>query len=541
MAITADYVVVAGAVLAICARALYPLLQPLLVRFWSPIRHLSGPSSASFSWGNVRQMEDNTALVHANWIAQYGKVFKINAEFGTHRLFVADTRAVSHVLTNSDVYQKPRSNTRSLMHTLGPGILTVEGDTHRKQRRTLNPAFGLAHLRELTTIFDDKAIQLRDILLSKISNGGSTSAEVNIVPLLHKCTLDIIGMAGFEYDFGVLERSDSPNELNDAMRKMFSTPMSPLDVMHNMLPITRIIPSKRDACVRDARVVMDNVGYQLIARMKADVIANAEGRAVEKKDFQGKSLLSLLVKANMASDLPETQRLTDEEMLGQIPTFIVAGHETTSTSVTWITYALSAHPEIQEKLRNEILASDFGDRPTMGQLSELSYLDAVAHETLRMYPPVPMLTRAAVENDVIPTAETWTDARGVEQTGVRVAAGDTVTISIMAMHRSKEIWGDDADVFRPERWLGGAPAGAAALTGVWANSLTFSAGPRSCIGYLFSVVETKALVYTLIRSLRFSLAIPEADIGVKSRGIMRPFRISKPEAGAQLLVNISAA
>ena len=70
---------------------------------------------------------------------------------------------------------------------------------------------------------------------------------------------------------------------------------------------------------------MDKVGYQLIARMKADVLANAEGRAVEKKDFQGKSLLSLLVKANMASDLSETQRLSDEEILAQCPTFIIAG------------------------------------------------------------------------------------------------------------------------------------------------------------------------------------------------------------------------
>ena len=67
--------------------------------------------------------------------------------------------------------------------------------------------------------------------------------------------------------------------------------------------------------------------------------------------------------------------------------------------------------------------------------------------------------------------------------------GDSVTISIMAMHHSKDIWGEDADMFRPERWLDGPPAGAATLTGVWANSLTFSGGPRSCIGYLFSVVE----------------------------------------------------
>ena len=141
----------------------------------------------------------------------------------------------------------------------------------------------------------------------------------------------------------------------------------------------------------------------------------------------------------------------------------------------------------------------------MAQLGEFSYLDAVIHETLRVYPPITLLVKTATESGIVPTGETWTDAHGVQQSSVRyelhlcgacifltthrIAAGDTVALPIMAMHRSKDIWGEDADEFRPERWLGGAPAGAATLTGVWANSLTFSGGPRGCIGYLFSVVE----------------------------------------------------
>ncbi|KZV67385.1 cytochrome P450 [Peniophora sp. CONT] len=543
MAIPLDYVVVTCAVLAIAARSLYPIFRPFLLRFWTPIRHLAGPPSVSFVWGNTKQLENDMAVLLSSWIAQYGKVFKVNAEFGMRRLFLADPRAVGHVLNYSDIYQKPEMTTRALMHMVGKGVLTVEGDAHKKHRRSLNPAFGLAQLREMTTIFTDKSIQLRDVLLAKIGDNDRTdlaTTELDIVPLLHKCTLDIIGMAGFEYDFGVLTHSDRPNELNDAMRKMFSTRFSFLDIVHNLLPTTRIIPSKRDKVVQHARSVMDAVGYKLIARMKADVLASAAGGSVQKKDIQGKSLLSLLVKANMASDLPESQRLSDEEILAQCPTFIIAGHETTSTSVTWITYALSSHPEVQDKLRAEILGSDFGDRPSMAQLSELKYLDAVVRETLRVYPPVPLMTRAVTESGVIPTEETWVDAHGVQQSGVRVTAGDTVSISIMAIHHSKDIWGEDADVFRPERWLDGPPAGASALTGIWANSLTFSGGPRSCIGYLFSVVETKALVYSLIRSLRFSLAVPLDDIAPKSRGIMRPFRVSEPEAGAQLLVKISA-
>ena len=82
MAITLDYVVVGGALLAICARSIYPVIRPFLLRFLSPIRRLAGPRSVSFVWGNVRQMEDDSSIVHSNWIARYGKIFKVHAEFG---------------------------------------------------------------------------------------------------------------------------------------------------------------------------------------------------------------------------------------------------------------------------------------------------------------------------------------------------------------------------------------------------------------------------------------------------------------------------
>ena len=90
MAITLDYIVVGGALLAICARSIYPVIQPFLLRFLSPIRHLVGPRSVSFVWGNVRQMEDNSTIVHSNWIAQYGKIFKVHAEFGVSACSMSD-------------------------------------------------------------------------------------------------------------------------------------------------------------------------------------------------------------------------------------------------------------------------------------------------------------------------------------------------------------------------------------------------------------------------------------------------------------------
>ena len=80
--IASDYVVVVGALLAICAGSILPVIRPLFLRFLSPLRHLAGPSPVSFVWGNTKQIEENSTTLHSRWIAQYGKVFKFHGEFG---------------------------------------------------------------------------------------------------------------------------------------------------------------------------------------------------------------------------------------------------------------------------------------------------------------------------------------------------------------------------------------------------------------------------------------------------------------------------
>lgn len=161
---------------------------------------------------------------------------------------------------------------------------------------------------------------------------------------------------------------------------------------------------------------MDRVGKQLLAERKAAVLSSAES-AVERKDFESKDLLSLLVRQNMASDVPEESRMTDEEVLAQIPTFILAGHETSSTAVTWILFALAQNNAAQEKLRAEARACD-SDEPSMETLNELPYLDCVVRETMRLYSPVSNTLRVAMKDDVIPTEKEWIDNKGVRRSGV---------------------------------------------------------------------------------------------------------------------------
>ncbi|KAJ2923123.1 hypothetical protein H1R20_g13971, partial [Candolleomyces eurysporus] len=223
----------------------------------------------------------------------------------------------------------------------------------------------------------------------------------------------------------------------------------------------------------------------------------------------------------MATDIAEHQQMSDEEVLAQIPTFLAAGHETTSTGTTWALYALSETPQVQKKLRDE-LSTILTDNPTMDELNSLPYLDAV---------------RLTVKEDVIPLSAAVTDRNGKVHEYLEVPKGQFIFLPILSVNRDKKIWGEDSLKLRPERWES-PPEGASAIPGVWGNMLTFIGGPRACIGYRFSLVEMKALLFTLVRAFEFELGVPAEEIGVSSWIVQRPFLRSNPEAGGQLPLKV---
>ncbi|KAG0696180.1 cytochrome P450 [Suillus ampliporus] len=447
-----------------------------------------------------------------------------------------DTRALNHVLTHSSDYQKPSQVRYSLSRILGEGVLFVEGAQHRQQRRIMNPAFGPAQIRALTDIFLSKSIKLRDIW-STMTAASEHATRIDILPWLSKMTLDVIGLAGFNYDFDALNETEKPNELNQAFSVMFSASqrMSILPMLQARIPLLRWIRSDSDRKIDAAQKTMGRIGRQLLRDAKAAVISSHgidKGGSIEKSSLQGRDLLSLLVRANMATDIPENQRISDEDVLAQVPTFLVAGHETTSTATTWALYALCLRSDIQTKLREELWTLET-ETPSMDELMALPYLDAVVRETLRVHSPVPSTVRIAMKDDILPLDTPFTDTHGVVHHSIKVSKGDPIFIPILAINRSEAIWGTDAKEFNPDRWAS-PPDLASQIPGVWGHLMTFLGGPRACIGYRFSLVEMKALLFTLVRAFEFELAVPASDIGKKSMITQRPILRSDPESKSQL-------
>ncbi|KAJ7698392.1 cytochrome P450 [Mycena rosella] len=508
------------------AYALYEILKAVYEELMSPVRSLPGPRSSHWFYGNLREIfEDEDSGLQDHWLEQYGRTMKFHRFFGQAQLFTTDTKAVHHFLSNNHIYEKSEATRVSLGRIVGPGILVVEGDVHKQQRKIMNPAFGAPQVRELTSIFVDTSIQLRDIWVAQAAQNGGV-ARVEVLSWLSKATLDIIGLAGFNYRINALgaESHDVPDPLAEAFDALFTsgTGFGVLRLLQSRVSVLRNIPTKQDIIMHAAQATMLRIGRQLLEESKREIAANGTfdtGR--------GRDLLTLLVRANTSKEIPADQRLSDEDVLA------LAGHETSSTAVTWALFALTQNMAAQRRLREELLAVTT-DTPTMDELNSLPYLECVVKETLRVHAPVTGTDRMAMRDDVVPLGTPVTDIHGTVHESLHIRKGQRILIPIISLNRDSAIWGPDAMEFIPERWEAGTPV-SNTIPGVWGHMMTFLGGPRSCIGFRFSLVEIKALLFTLVRALEFELAVPIADMGKKGTAIVqRPIVLSDPAAGNQL-------
>ncbi|KZP21722.1 cytochrome P450 [Athelia psychrophila] len=535
----------------------------------SPLRSLPGPPSPSFLYGAHPQLAAAPAHTAAAWTAAYGPTFAFPGLLSQRRLFTIDPRALAHVLKESYIWQKPEAVRYSLGTILGEGMLFVEADKHRLQRKVMIPAFGPAQIRALTSVFTDKAAKLRDLWLAEIAsspapssssaNTNSPAARIDVLERLSKATLDAIGSAGFAYDFHALDTASSsaspsspetPTETppeTSPLLAAFTTllragkDLGLLGVVQLFVPAARRIETRTHRRVHAAQDAMRAVGEALVD----DAKAAAEGGEEEGT----KDLLSLLVKANAREHDKDkeldggaggagTGGMSDADVLAQVPTFLVAGHETTSTAVAWALLALARNPAAQATLRASLAAAT-SDAPGMDALGGYEYLDWVVRETLRLHAPVTGTYRAATAADTLPLATPLPDGR----TALAVRAGDVVYIPILGVNRAKAVWGADADAWRPERWAGGGAGDAKRreIPGVWGNMLTFLGGPRACIGYRFALVEMKALLYTLVRAFAFELAVDPRELGVVHGLVQAPMLEAEGGGkGAQLPLLVRA-
>ncbi|KAJ3974379.1 cytochrome P450 [Lentinula raphanica] len=525
-------------VLALCGLfVLFHIIQTLYnimhFRVNSTIKDLPGPPPNHWFWGNLKEIQrHDAAVLHEKWVQEYGRTYKYKMLFGRQRLFTMDTKALNHILMNHYVYQKPEVARYQLSQILGEGVLVTEEDAHKLQRKIMNPAFGPAQIRELTQIFVDKSVELKDIWTNQIVNAETGVARIDVLSWLSRTALDVIGLAGFNYRFNAL--TDSSDELSQAFSVMFGNPNGDRIRMwalaQLLVPILRNLPTQEQPGFKAAKRTMTRIARQLLRESKLSMQGN--GVEFEKLEDPGngkeRDLLSLLVRSNMSGG-EHGQTMSDEDVLAR-ESHSLSNHK---TATTWALFALVQNPTIQHKLRQE-LSTLSTDNPSMDELNSLQYLDHVVRETLRLHAPVTASMRVAVKDDVIPLGESFVDRKGVRRDSIEVKKGQTIFVPILAINRDKSLWGEDALEFRPERW-DNIPSAVSSIPGVWSNLLTFLGGGRACIGYRFSLVEMKSLLFTLVRTFEFEAAVPVEDVTARAVAVVqRPTLKSEKERGSQL-------
>ncbi|KAG8821238.1 hypothetical protein FRC19_008097 [Serendipita sp. 401] len=535
---------VAATVLYLSYRGVRYLVSP----YFSPLRKLRGPKSQSFVFGNFIELADGEAFVKLRrWRAEYGHVYRIRAVFGEWRCVTTDNKAVAHLLSNHMSYYKPEFARFQLSYLLGDGLVSAEGLEHRHQRRIMTPAFSASHLRGILPTFMEKSQEMRDILSELLASmpAGSGNQRVDILSYLSRTTLDIISASGFNYDFATLRQKpgETGTELADALHRFTSPEKFPILLfLKGFIPALRVIEFDAQAReARKARKTIRRIGIGLIEdKIRSVMEEKASGGGTElTKGVHDRDLLSLMIKSNMSTTIPPEQRLSTEQMLNQIPTFLIAGHETTANGTSWALFALCNHPKHQTRLRQELIEAfplDDSVPVTIESLNALPFLEAVVRETLRYHPPVEMSARVAEGDDIIPLDKPYMDRDGNLRDHIEVKKGDHFIIPIMVMNRSTEIWGPDGEVYNPERWLSDLPSATSTLPGLWANLMTFLGGQRACIGFKFAILEMKVLLYHLIRSFEFELAVKPEDILPLEMIVTRPIVRNEKDKGSQLPV-----
>ncbi|QRW21127.1 cytochrome P450 family protein [Rhizoctonia solani] len=418
----------------------------------------------------------------------------------------------------------------SVSKVYGPfGVLVKEADSvfRHKQYFYESSAQGAAQDAEssihgkthedllLTTVTEMFYMIADDMKRAMVKDmGGAHSKELDMLRWCSSSALELMGTAGIGHSFGILHGVES-----EYSRVVKTTSLAQIAPFRSLFPfVYRMGPSwllaklagwAPSTIVREMKHIVDVQDRQRSTQAQEILLQKKEALKDPSKSKDMHDIMSVLLKANL--EAREEDRLPEDQLLGQINTLIFAGHETTSGALSRTLHLLACHTTVQDRLRAEL--QEVPDTLSFDELNALPYLDALCREVLRLYPPAPYTERIALKDWVVPLKYPVKGKDGNPINEIHVRKGTKIYLALKEANRSKETWGDDADEFKPERWLQELPPSVADAKGpgVYSSMMTFSGGPRACIGFKFSILELKIVLSTLIKHFKFTPGSMEID------------------------------
>lgn len=414
------------------------------------------------------------------------------------RLILLDAELISDAFSRSKAvnYHKPIDLSNILKPIIGQHNLVLsEDEEHDRVRKMLNPAFHFVNLRSMISIMTDETVKAIDSLMKNISTVDQLSVEENFSSL----TLSIIATSAFGQSIETIPRGKEViyrifNEAKDLIAYRTLR-------MINQVKFLSELPFWGKRTLDNGVKVINDFANQAIVDRRSGKSMSA---------CCGQDILDLLLSA--VDDQGES--LSDEQIKDEILTFLLAGHETTSNLLTWATYVLTTNEDVLRACREEVdRILPKGTIPTFEQISELSVIEAVLYETLRLYSPIPFFARECIREHSISNTD------GSIQ--LRIPVGTTIVVQAHALHRCEKYWPRPLE-FDYTRWLRNPTTGLKPkLTHPFAYA-PFAVGPRNCIGQNFAILEAKIILSMLVQRCDFTLT-PGQRIVREMNGItMRP-------------------
>ncbi|KAL3511106.1 hypothetical protein ACH5RR_030507 [Cinchona calisaya] len=448
---------------------------------------------------NYDQMHD--------WILKYlaqSTTVVVPMPFSTYT-YIAHPTNVEHVLkTNFGNYPKGDTYHSYMEVLLGDGIFNVDGEQWRKQRKTASFEFASKNLRDFSTVvFREYSLKLSEIL----SKASFQKQEIDMQELLMRMTLDSICKVGFGVEIGTL----APHLPENRFAQAFDTAniIVTLRFIDPLWKIKKFLNVGSEAILDQSIKTIDDFTYSVIKRRKTEI---EESQEANKDDKIKHDILSRFIELSKDPD----NHMNDKSLRDVVLNFVIAGRDTTATTLSWAIYMIMTHEDVAEKLYKELKTLEesrakeenillqpyesddpesfnkrvmqFAGLLSYDSLGRLFYLHAVITETLRLYPAVPQDPKGILEDDILPD-------------GTKVKAGGMVTYVPYSMGRMEYNWGPDAYSFKPERWL---------KDGCFQNAspfkfTAFQAGPRICLGKDSAYLQMKMALAILCRFYQFEL------------------------------------
>ncbi|CAN6325106.1 unnamed protein product [Urochloa humidicola] len=407
---------------------------------------------------------------YLKWRAQYGEPFLY--WYGPQpRICIFDYELARQILSSKSGHFVKNDAHPTLLALVGKGLGFMEGADWVRHRRIINPAFTIDKLKMMTRTMLDFAESMAKDLEDQASQNKNGETKVDINRYFSELTVDNISYAifGSSYKLG--------KEVFQAQTDLLEITMATfLDVP---IPGLKYLPTESNR----RKWMLERKLKSLLKQIIQPRLASGE---------YGNDLLGVMLASCVETNKQEGKQvdlsLSMEEIIHECKLFFFAGHENTALLLTWSVYLLSIYPEWQVRLRKEVLNEFGSEPPNPNALSKLKEMTMVLFETLRLYSPALFMQRKTLFDMTVGST--------------KLPKGTAIVIPIPIMHREKEVWGEDADEFNPQRFENGISAAAKVPHGL----LAFSMGPRSCIGQNFSMLEAKSTLALMLQKFSFTLS-----------------------------------